>query len=86
MPATTDQCPQGHRIRSNSDRDGQGYCKRCRADRARSRRVSDGMKLTMARAFEAAGVRFEDDAGQPVAPADVVRQLVSVYETGAIAQ
>lgn len=80
MPATTDQCPQGHSTTTAADRDSQGHCRACMRDRSRQRRVSDGMKLAMVRAFESAGVRFEDDAGQPVAPDDVVRQLAEIYE------
>lgn len=78
MPAN--QCPQGHDIRTAADRDGQGHCRACERDRQRRRRVSDSMKLSIARAFEAAGVRFEEDDGSPVAPAEVVRQLVAIYE------
>jgi hypothetical protein len=80
MPA--EQCPQGHEIRSAADRDGQGYCKACRRDGARQRRVSQSMKLTLVKAFEDVGIRFEDDDGAPVAPAEVVRQIVAVYESG----
>lgn len=77
MPAQ--ECPQGHDTSTSAARDGQGHCRECERDRQRRRRVSDGMKLTMAKAFESAGVRFEDDDGQPVAPTDVVRQLVEIY-------
>lgn len=84
MPAIITRCPQGHEIRSAADRDGQGFCRRCRADNARRRRVSDSMKLTMARAFEDAGVRFEDDDGAPVAAAEVVRQIAGLCEAGAL--
>jgi hypothetical protein len=82
MPAT--ECPQGHEIRSAADRDGQGHCRACMADRSRQRRVSDSMKLTIARAFEGAGVRFEDDDGLPVTPTEVARQLAALYEAGAL--
>lgn len=83
MPATITQCPQGHDIRSAADRDTQGHCRECGRERTRRKRVSDSMRLAMVRAFEEAGVRFEDDYGQPVAPADVVAQLAQLYETGA---
>lgn len=82
MPAN--QCPSGHAIRSSADRDGQGFCRLCRVERSRRRRVSDSMKLSIARAFEDAGVRFEDDDGLAVTPAEVVRQLAAVYEAGAL--
>lgn len=80
MPA--EQCPSGHAIRSAADRDGQGYCKTCRRDGARQRRVSNAMKLTLVKTFEDVGIRFEDDDGLAVAPAEVVRQLVERYEAG----
>lgn len=80
MPAATEQCPQGHDINAAADRDAQGYCRKCKADKERQRRVSNSMKLTIARAFEDAGVRFEDDDGLPVAPVDVARQLAALYE------
>lgn len=78
MPAT--QCPQGHEIRSAADRNRQGYCRKCHAEDERQRRVSNSMKLAIAKAFEDVGVRFEDDHGNPVAPTEVVRQLVAIYE------
>lgn len=82
MPAN--ECPQGHQIRSAADRDGQGHCRECERGRQRRRRVSNAMKLAIARAFEEAGVRFEGDDGEPVTPAEVVRQLTFLYETGAL--
>jgi hypothetical protein len=84
MPTATEECPQGHEIRNAADRDGQGYCRKCKADRERRRRVSTSMRLAMVRAFEEAGVRFEDDDGEPVAPSEVVRQLVAIYEVDAL--
>ncbi|WP_163736370.1 hypothetical protein [Mycolicibacterium madagascariense] len=42
------------------------------------------MRLTMVRAFEDAGVQFVDDDGQPVAAAEVVRQLAALYAAGAL--
>lgn len=86
MPVATEQCPQGHKIHTAADRDGQGHCRRCQRDRQRQRRVSDGMKLAVARAFEKAGVRFADDDGRPVAPAEVVRQMSDLYAAGALEQ
>jgi hypothetical protein len=84
MPAVTTMCPQGHEIRSAADRDGQGHCRACERDRQRRRRVGNAMKLAIAQAFEDVGVRFEDDDGAPVAPTEVVRQIVSLYEAGAL--
>ncbi|MFI2841705.1 hypothetical protein [Mycolicibacterium sp. PDY-3] len=80
MPAAVDQCPQGHDTQTASDRDAQGHCRKCKAERERRRRVSTAMKLTLIKAFEDVGVRFEDDDGRPVAPTDVVRQLVEIYQ------
>lgn len=82
MSVVTDYCPQRHEIRTAVDRDAQGYCRRCKADGERRRRVGQSMKLAMVSAFEAAGVRFEDDSGNPVAPAEVVRQLAEIYAAG----
>uniref|UniRef100_A0AB39U237 Uncharacterized protein n=3 Tax=unclassified Caudoviricetes TaxID=2788787 RepID=A0AB39U237_9CAUD len=81
MPATTDQCPQGHEIRSTADRDKQGYCRRCRADNARKRRVGKEAALIVVRALEKAGVQFQND-GVPAEPAEVVRQLTDAYAAG----
>ncbi|KLI04071.1 MULTISPECIES: hypothetical protein [Mycolicibacterium] len=79
MPAN--QCPQGHEIRSAADRDGQGYCKRCKADNDKRRRVGKEAALMVVRAFEAAGVRFEND-GIPVEPAEAARQLGELWADG----
>jgi len=79
MPAN--QCPQGHEIRSAADRDKQGYCRRCRAERAKRRRVGNHAALTVVRALETAGARFEND-GVPVAPTEVARQLADLYTAG----
>lgn len=84
MPAAVDQCPHGHEIRSTADRTSQGFCRQCKVDVDRRRRVSDSMKLAVARAFEAAGVRFEDDDGLAVAPTEVVRQIVALYEADSL--
>lgn len=83
MPAAVDECPQGHDTRSNTARDSQGHCRLCMAERKRHKRVSDSMRLTLVKAFEAAGVQVEDGDGKPVAAAEVVRQLVATYEAGA---
>ena len=80
MPAT--ECPQGHAIRSAADRDGQGYCRKCRADNARKRRVGESAALMVVRALEAAGATFQND-GMPVEPAEVARQLAEAYAAGA---
>lgn len=85
MPAAVDQCPQGHDTSTAADRDGQGHCRKCKATKARQKRVSDAMRLSMVRAFEDAGVRFEDDDGNPVAPGEVVQQLAELHAAGALA-
>ena len=84
MPAAVDQCPSGHDTRTAAARDSQGHCRLCKAEKARRKRVSDSMKLAMAKAFEDVGIRFEDDDGAPVAPAEVVRQIVALYEADAL--
>lgn len=38
------------------------------------------MKLALVNAMEAAGIRFEDDDGQPVELTEVVRQITATYE------
>ncbi|SRX93236.1 hypothetical protein MSP7336_01472 [Mycobacterium shimoidei] len=81
MPAN--RCPQGHEIRSAADRDKFGYCRKCKAERERRRRVGNSAALMVVRAFEAAGVRFEHD-GVPVAPAEVAKALAELYEAGAL--
>lgn len=80
MPA--DQCPQGHEIRSSADRDGGGYCRRCRADNERKRRVANSAAMIVVRALERAGVQFQN-GGVPVDPAEVARQLAEGYAAGA---
>lgn len=84
MPAAVTQCPHGHDIRSSADRNTQGFCRQCGRERDRQRRVSNGMKLAIVKAFEDVGVEFVDDDGQPVAPAEAVRQMVAVIEAGAL--
>jgi hypothetical protein len=83
MPAN--QCPQGHEIRSSADRDCQGYCKRCRADNARRRRAGREAALMVVKAFESAGVRFQND-GKPAEPADVARLLGEAWASGLLDQ
>ncbi len=78
MPAAVPACPRGHDTRTAASRDTQGHCRAC----LRERRVSDRMKLALVKAFEDVGIRFEDDHGQPVAPAEVVRQIAAIYESG----
>jgi hypothetical protein len=51
-------CPNGHEIHSAADRDGQGYCRRCRADGARTFRGRQRAALELATALEAEGVEF----------------------------
>ena len=80
MPAAVDQCPRMHDTSNPAARDSQGHCKTCRSEDSRRKRVSDGMKLAIVKAFEDVGVEFVDDDGNPVAPVEVVRQLVATYE------
>lgn len=77
---THTECPQGHEIRSASDRDVHGYCRACKADGDRQRRLANKAALDVVRVFEAAGVRFQD-AGVPIDAEEVARQLVAVYGT-----
>lgn len=82
MPAKLGtRCPQGHEIRTAADRDGQGHCRKCMADRARRRRVADSAALTVVRVLEKAGAVFQSD-GKPAEPAEVARQLAEAYEAG----
>ena len=76
------QCPQGHEIRSSADRDGGGFCRRCRSENEKRRRIGKSAAWTVVRAFESAGVQFQHD-GVPVEPAEVVRQLSDAYAAGA---
>lgn len=80
MPAAVNECPQGHDTQTAADRDSQGHCRKCKAERERQRRVSNAMRLALVQAFEEAGVRFETDDGRAVAPVEVVRQLAEIYE------
>lgn len=80
MPAN--QCPQGHEIRTAADRDGNGYCRKCRADNEKRRRAGKEAALLVVKAFEAAGCRLVID-GQPVDPADAARQLGELWAAGA---
>ncbi|AFR50024.1 hypothetical protein KTR9_3389 [Gordonia sp. KTR9] len=79
MPAN--KCPQGHEIRSSTDRDGGGFCRRCRADNEKRRRVGKSAALTVVRVFERAGVQFQNN-GVPVEPAEVARVLAELYAAG----
>lgn len=81
MPAAVDQCPQGHDTRTADARDSQGHCRKCKADKARRRRVADSAALTVVRVLERAGARFQND-GVPAEPAEVARQLADAYAAG----
>jgi hypothetical protein len=81
MPAN--QCPQGHDVLTAADRDSGGYCKKCRAAADRRRRIGKEAALVVVRAFETAGVRFEND-GVPVAPSEVAKALAELYAAGAL--
>lgn len=50
-------CPSGHEINSAADRDGQGYCLRCRQDGARGYRSRQRAALELALALESHGVQ-----------------------------
>ena len=52
-----DTCPHGHEIHSAADRDGQGYCRSCRNDGARTYRSRSRAALELALALEAHGVQ-----------------------------
>jgi hypothetical protein len=52
-----DTCPHGHEIHSAADRDGQGYCRSCRNDGARTFRSRSRAALELALALEAHGVQ-----------------------------
>lgn len=84
MSVATEHCPRHHEIRTSADRDGQGYCRKCKIDRERRRRVSTSMKLAFVGALESAGLQFEDDDGRLVEPAEAVRQMVELFEAGAL--
>lgn len=75
-------CPAGHVIKSSADRDRQGYCRQCRREAERERRLADRAALNVVKIFEAAGVRFQNH-GVPVDADEVVRQLVANYFDGA---
>lgn len=70
-------CPHGHVIRSQADRIN-GYCRRCKADYDRAYYLKRKAAADVVQCFEAAGVKFAAD-GKPVAPADVVKQLIEKY-------
>lgn len=70
-------CPKGHSTLTPESRDSQGYCRQCRRDRRTAQRAA----LDVVAVFTDAGVRFEND-GVPVEPAEVVRQLVRLYDSG----
>lgn len=78
MPATITQCPHGHEIRSSADRTTQGYCRQCKREDDRDRRLVNKAALAAVAVFEAAGVRFQDN-GVPVDASVIARQLVAVY-------
>lgn len=71
-------CPQGHEIRSQADRSTQGYCRRCKADDDRERYIAQKAILSVAKQFEAIGVKFQND-GVPVAVEEVAEQLLLRY-------
>lgn len=75
---TDTTCPRGHQIRSTADRTASGYCRQCKRDDDRLQRLKKRAALDVVRAFEAAGVQFQND-GVPVDAEAVARQLVAVY-------
>lgn len=74
------ECPAGHHIRSSADRDKQGYCRQCRSDSERMKRMRARAALDVVRAFEDCGVKFVND-GVPITAEAVAAQLVRVYGT-----
>jgi hypothetical protein len=42
------------------------------------------MRLSLIRGLEDVGLRFEDDDGRPVTPAEAVRQMVAIIEADAL--
>lgn len=75
---TDTTCPRGHQIRSTADRTASGYCRQCKRDDDRVQRLKKRAALDVVRAFEAAGIRFQN-GGVPVGAEEVARQLVAVY-------
>lgn len=55
-------CPHGHELRSTTDRDGTGYCRKCRADADRARRARHRAALDLARELADRVVLMDDVA------------------------
>ncbi|MDI9940873.1 hypothetical protein QM806_36550 [Rhodococcus sp. IEGM 1351] len=74
----TTTCPQNHQIRSSADRDRQGYCRECRREGDRARRLQRQAAHEVVKVFEAAGVKFQND-GIPLNASEVAEALIRIY-------
>ncbi len=72
-----EMCAHGHVIRSSADRLN-GYCRMCKAATDKQYQLKRKAALEVCRGLEKYGVRFEN-AGVPVTPEDVAKQLLEVY-------
>jgi hypothetical protein len=75
---SVERCPQGHEVRSQADRNGAGTCRECHREANRVLRQKNSAALAVVRAFEAAGVQFQNN-GEPLPAELVARQLVEKY-------
>ncbi len=74
----TTQCPKGHEIRSQQDRDSQRYCARCRKEHNDRQTLKRKAAMDVCRGLEAYGVKFMD-GDRPVTAEQVAEQLLKVY-------
>lgn len=49
MHLVTPECPHGHKLKTSTDRDTQGHCRKCKADAERRRRERNRAALALAR-------------------------------------
>jgi hypothetical protein len=74
-----DYCINNHLITTSTDRrPGNGGCAECHREANRILRQKNSAALAVVRAFEAAGVQFQNN-GEPLPAELVARQLVEMY-------
>ena len=49
MHLVTPECPHGHKLKTSTDRDTQGHCRKCKADAERRRRERNRTALALAK-------------------------------------
>ena len=73
-----DYCINGHPTPLSTDRRSAGGCAECHREANRQLRLKNRAALDVVKAFEAAGVQFQNN-GDPIDATEVARQLVEKF-------